>query len=401
MNAKLRAMCESRAFRLGFTALAAWAVYSLASRGAWPAAAALAIPLPWVYLGLSRLGRSRARLRQATHALSARRAELQTLHTIGRELAGSYRPERVFLVLERECRKILEFDCCLIALTDRSSDRLYAAYHHRRRHATEFRADVPLQPLAHWAREEKRPRRFDDVTLLPADSPLRAEWLAPGTRSLLLVPLIVNREIIGLLALQSERAAAYDDHALDLLTTIGQQAAIVIEGARHYEQATVDSLTGLFVRDYFFTRLAEEDQRARRYAASFALLMIDIDGFKAINDRNGHLAGDQYLREIGTVIRDQLRGADIACRFGGDEFCLLLPNTGPRGAHAIAERIRAAVSSHVVAVDGLALRTTVSIGLAVFPEHDAGDLGALLRKADEALYRAKRAGRDRVVPSAA
>jgi diguanylate cyclase (GGDEF)-like protein len=165
--------------------------------------------------------------------------------------------------------------------------------------------------------------------------------------------------------------------------------------------ATVDSLTGFYLRDYFFSRLEEEDERARRYGGGFALLMLDLDGFKEINDRHGHLAGDQFLREIGTTIRDQLRAADIACRYGGDEFCLLLPQTARAGAHAIAERIRAAVSRRVVGVDGQALRVTVSIGLALFPDHDAGNVESLVRRSDEALYLAKRTGRDRVAPSAA
>jgi len=165
--------------------------------------------------------------------------------------------------------------------------------------------------------------------------------------------------------------------------------------------ATVDSLTGFYLRGYFFSRLEEEDERARRYGGGFAVLMLDLDGFKEINDRHGHLAGDQLLREISATIHHQLRAADIACRYGGDEFCLLLPQTARVGAHAIAERIRAAVSRRVVGVDGQALRVTVSIGLALFPDHDAGDVASLVRRSDEALYRAKRAGRDRVAPAAA
>ena len=168
-----------------------------------------------------------------------------------------------------------------------------------------------------------------------------------------------------------------------------------------HAMATVDSLTGFFLRDYFFSRLEEEDERARRYGGGFALLMLDLDGFKEINDRHGHLAGDRFLSEISATIRDQLRAADVACRYGGDEFCLLLPQTARAGAHAIAERIRAAVSRRTVGVDGHPLRVTVSIGLALFPDHDAGDVESLMRRSDEALYQAKRTGRDRVSPSAA
>ena len=194
---------------------------------------------------------------------------------------------------------------------------------------------------------------------------------------------------------------------LSLLVLLGHQILIRLrevshrESERHYRMAMEDSLTGFYARDFLLSRLDEEDQRARRYGGCFALLMLDLDGFKQINDRNGHLAGDHYLREIASTIREQLRAADIPCRYGGDEFCLLLPQTGMAGARTIAERIRTAVASHAVELDDRALRTTVSIGLAVFPQDGTGDLRSLMRKADEALYRAKGAGRDRVVPFAA
>jgi diguanylate cyclase (GGDEF)-like protein len=381
--------------------LLVYASYRLLRFEAWLPALVLLAAGPLAYTALSRLARTRRHLRRVEDDLSRRNTELATLHAIGREIVSSFRPDRVFATVERECRKIFEFDCSLIVLLDRSTGAAYTTLRHRRRRSIEVSSDLPVQPLARWVWEEKRGKRIDDVTRIASDSPLRGEWLAAGIRSLLLAPLLVDGEVVGLLALQSERAAQYDDHQLGLLTTIAQQAAIVIESARHYELATVDSLTGLYVRDYFFSRLDEEDERARRYGGSFAVLMVDLDGFKEINDRNGHLAGDHYLREISRVIRDQLRAADIACRYGGDEFCLLLPQTGPIGARAIAERIRAAVSRRIVGVEGLALRTTVSIGLAVYPDHDAGDLRGLMRKADEAMYRAKRSGRDRVVPSAA
>ena len=129
--------------------------------------------------------------------------------------------------------------------------------------------------------------------------------------------------------------------------------------------------------------------------------MLDLDEFKQINDRHGHLAGDRYLRALGPVLRASLRLADLACRYGGDEFCILLPETDGAGARTIAERIRVAVGDLIVDAEGTPVRTTASIGLAVHPLHDGGDLKALLRAADQALYRAKRLGRDRVVPWAA
>ncbi len=381
--------------------LAGCAAFAVGSGQALPAYAALSLLAALTALTVWRLGRARRRLSRVERDLESRMAELETLHSIGREVAAVLGRQRIFAVLERECRKIFDFDCCLIVLLEGHGVEPYTAFRHRRRRRTELGADRPVQPLIRWAADEKRGRRVDDVTLLPGESPLRGPWLAPGTRSLLVAPLIVEQEVTGLLVLENERPAAFDEHQLNLLTTVAQLGAIAVENARHYQRASVDSLTGLYAREFFFSRLEEEDERARRYGGGFALLMIDLDGFKEINDRAGHLAGDQYLSEISGTIRAELRGADVACRFGGDEFCLLLPQTGVAGARAIAERIRDAVSRRIVAADGLGLRTTASIGLAAYPEHGGSDLKDLLRKADEALYRAKRAGRDQVVLFAA
>jgi diguanylate cyclase (GGDEF)-like protein len=225
--------------------------------------------------------------------------------------------------------------------------------------------------------------------------------VAPEIRSVLAVPLLVGERVVGVLSVQSPRASAYDDHQLSVLATIAQQAAVAIENAHHYALATTDSLTGLPLRDDFFRRAEEEYVRALRYSGAFSILMLDLDGFKEINDRQGHLAGDRYLRAFGVALKARMRGADLACRYGGDEFCVLLPETDLPGARPIAERLRQAISRLLVDVDGGVLRTTVSIGIASYPEHDAGELKGLLLRADQALYQAKRAGRDRVVPFAA
>ena len=400
MRNRILAIYASWPAALALLLLLGYLAWELLRAGRGAAAVVPLLVLPIFYTALRRLQRTRSRLERAEGNLTDRSTELETLHAISREIMASSRPERIFATLDRECRKIFEFDCAWIALAEPNGE-LLTAYRHQRRRATEFGRGLPVEGLAHWARAAKRGQRVDDLRDLPDSSPLRGKWTEPEIRSLLAIPLVIEEEVIGVLSLQSERIGAYDDHQLALLTTIAQQVAIAIESARRQERATLDSLTGLFMRDYFFTRLAQEDDRARRYGGGFAVLMVDLDDFKRINDEHGHLAGDHYLQEAGATIRAQLRGADIPCRYGGDEFCLLLPQTGAEGARAIAERIRAAVAEQIVGVDGLALRTTVSIGLAVYPDHGTGELSELIRKADEALYRAKREGRDRVVLFAA
>jgi len=125
--------------------------------------------------------------------------------------------------------------------------------------------------------------------------------------------------------------------------------------------------------------------------------MLDLDWFKEINDRLGHLTGDRFLQRVGDVVRDTMRAADIPCRWGGEEFCVLLPETDRDGAKAIAERIRVRTGEMVMHLGELAVRTTISIGIACYPEDSGGNLAVLLDRADRALYAAKQAGRNRVL----
>ena len=380
---------------------AAWVLARSLVIGEWGVAAAISVLIIGAQIVLAQLSRTETAWRKANGQLTDRVSELDTLHAIGREIVSSLNPQRVFRIVDRETRKIFDVDFVVIALAGQDESSLKTAY--RRGH--ERTADIGSQPVLGgpmlWVADEKRARRIDDLGRESPGSRFPKELTRSGMQSAVTVPLIVEDRVIGVISLQSEKVGCFDDHQMNLLTTIAQQAAIAIENARHYQLATVDSLTGFFVRDHFFNRLEEEFQRVGRYGGSFTLLMVDMDGFKSINDRYGHLAGDRYLHAIAETIRNELRAADICCRYGGDEFCFLLPETNLDAAKTIAERIRTAVSEKIVGDQGAVLRATVSIGLATYPDHPAEDLHGLLRNADEALYRAKRAGRDRVVPFAA
>jgi diguanylate cyclase (GGDEF)-like protein len=186
-----------------------------------------------------------------------------------------------------------------------------------------------------------------------------------------------------------------------LYETFAALAAEVLENARQYveavDEALTDSLTGLANRRALDARLELELERSRRSGQPLSVLMVDIDHFKHINDRHGHAAGDAVLRRLAGILREEIRGIDLAARYGGEEFVLLLPATASAAAYAVAERIRQAVAREVFVVpDERTLRVQVSIGIACFPDDDPeGD--HLLQRADEALYAAKGAGRNRVM----
>ncbi len=181
-----------------------------------------------------------------------------------------------------------------------------------------------------------------------------------------------------------ELAAAFNDMA----TRIAAQKAALTE------VAISDPLTGLHNRRSFQVRLAEEVERTRRSQVPFALLLLDLDHFKQVNDRFGHQAGDQALQAVAAVLHNHLRAVDLPARIGGEEFAVLLPDTSGAGAVEAAERLRAAIAAHPIPHPHATITVSASIGVAWCPVHaDSGD--GLLRVADQAMYQAKRAGRNR------
>ncbi len=161
--------------------------------------------------------------------------------------------------------------------------------------------------------------------------------------------------------------------------------------------AITDSLTGLYNRRLFHSAIRREVRRSRRYRQTFSLLMLDLDRFKDVNDRHGHVHGDMVLQRVAALIRRTLREADVACRYGGEEFAVIFPQTDRLGAWIVAERVRRLVREAFTELPtgGQEIRMTVSGGISCFPD-DGAEPSALIERADETLYHAKHSGRDRV-----
>jgi diguanylate cyclase (GGDEF)-like protein len=161
------------------------------------------------------------------------------------------------------------------------------------------------------------------------------------------------------------------------------------------QAAVIDPVSGLFNRRHFHERLEEELQRAQRHKTPVALLMIDIDDFKRINDQFGHVAGDTVIKGVSDILRRSVRKFDLCTRFGGEEFAIVMPGSGPENSASIAERIRQRIEQFQPDERELAdLHVTASIGLSVSHDMSAREL---IDRADQALYSAKRAGKNRVI----
>lgn len=175
-----------------------------------------------------------------------------------------------------------------------------------------------------------------------------------------------------------------------------------IEAKFHEEirnRISFDQLTGLLTKESLYLALEMELQRCLRYELPLTILMMDLDRFKSVNDTHGHLMGSHVLAEVGRLIRESIRGNDVAARYGGEEFVAYLSETGPPGALQAAERVRKAIETNAFTLDGTTIRVTISIGISSCPEQGR-DLQSLVGRADRALYRAKQGGRNRVVAEA-
>ena len=255
-----------------------------------------------------------------------------------------------------------------------------------------------LETRSCWGLRRVQPFAFRD----PKEGPCCEHILAPAQpdpegRASLCLPLNAQGESLGLLYL-SGPAAGLDEA---LATTAAEQLSMALANLKLKEtlhnQSIRDALTGLFNRRFLEGSLARELARASRKQQTLAVLMLDVDHFKRFNDTHGHPGGDALLTAVGGVLRQLSRPEDIPCRYGGEEFTLIMPDTDVRTALARAERIREALAALRVVHEGKPLSAvTASIGVSVFPEHHA-EMEPLLEAADGALYRAKAEGRNRVV----
>ncbi|MBN2738545.1 MAG: GGDEF domain-containing protein [Spirochaetales bacterium] len=226
----------------------------------------------------------------------------------------------------------------------------------------------------------------EEAELIKAMEKIEPDFLVPlmgmgGTYGL----IIVGRKVVG---------SGYSYEELDYIQKILTFASVSLTNTLHYRWSIVDSKTDLFEHDFFMQRLKEEISRSERYAQPLSLLMLDIDHFKDCNDTYGHLAGDKVLQEMARLLKMALRKGDIAARFGGEEFVVLLVQCEHTEALKIAERIRLMIRQMSVFFQNQEIKVTVSIGISGNHSGNSLDPQTLIDQADKALYQSKKNGRN-------
>ncbi len=213
------------------------------------------------------------------------------------------------------------------------------------------------------------------------------------------MPMLAGNQIVGLVALSRYAVRPFTNDELLLAQVLSNQAGVALQNAllhTHQQQlAMTDPLTGLYNRRGFFELARHELERSRRFNRPLSMMMIDVDHFKNVNDMYGHAVGDEVLRQLADRFRTVMRESDLLCRYGGEEFCFLLPESDCQGLCSAGERVLAGVGIEPYVCEDVQVHITVSIGVTILSDTST-DLEDLIRQADEALYRAKQAGRNRI-----
>ncbi|MDQ2984480.1 MAG: sensor domain-containing diguanylate cyclase [Actinomycetota bacterium] len=326
-------------------------------------------------------------VRELTEALERAQEEGRRNRVLG-ELAGSIDLDEVLTRTLEAAGAIPGADAALVTISDGNDKPLVATLGLSAEEAQ--RQAITGPPDGHEARSIVMSYQYPpEIVSGTASSQLIHSGLA--------VPVPGEGGPIGYLAVFSRgETNAFGEDAVKELEELAVRAGPAIENAKRFREARqladLDALTGLHNRRYFHETLAREVARGHRYDRRLALIVFDLDDFKAINDRIGHLSGDAVLAEAAERVRDVVRSADIACRVGGDEFAVVLPESTLKDADQLYRRLQGAISAKSV---GQAGRLSLSAGIAELKPED--DSTSFFERADEALYRAKEKGKAQVV----
>lgn len=335
--------------------------------------------------------------------LARKNTELSSLLETGKTLISSLELREVLQSIMAQVERLLQPKTWSLLLVDEESGEL--CFEIAVSPVAQELKGIRLKPgegIAGWVALHGSSLLIPDVSKDPRFARHVADEVAYPVSSILCVPLRIRDRILGVIELiNSSGERVFDADDLPLLEAFADFAAIAIDNARNYKRVSelvvTDDLTGLYNARHFHELLEYELERGRRYGSRVSLLFFDLDHFKGVNDRHGHLVGSRMIAEVGHLVRRHIRSSDRGARYGGDEYVVILPNTDKAGALTAAEHLLSTIRTYPFTTDGgERISITASFGAATFPD-DAADRTALIRAADSAMYQAKQEGRNRTV----
>jgi diguanylate cyclase (GGDEF)-like protein len=329
--------------------------------------------------------------------------EVAVFHELGKALTSSLQLDQVLRTIMEKINEVLRPDTWSLLLMDVEKNELF--FQIATGKGAEALKDLRIkvgQGLAGWVAQSGQPVVVTDTSndsrfFSQVDAKTKME-----TRSVVAVPVRFRDQCLGVIELiNCIGPEGFSQRDLALLEALADYAAIAIENARHvqriHELTITDDCTTLYNARHLNFMLDTEIYRSHRYAFEFSLIFIDLDHFKSINDTHGHLVGSKLLAEIGAAIKEKCRMIDMAFRYGGDEFVVLLPQTSKENALGVANRLHKLIRETVwLQEPGINANVTASVGVASYPT-DSRSKAELLHLADEAMYAVKNSTRDRVL----
>jgi diguanylate cyclase (GGDEF)-like protein len=327
--------------------------------------------------------------------------ELNIFHDVAKALTSSLNLDSILQTIMEKVAEYFRPDTWSLLMVDEPKDELYFAI--AVGDAAESLKTVRLkmgEGIAGWVARHGENLIVPDVYNDPRFAKRIDEMTKWKTRSIVCMPLKSRQRVLGVIQLINIGLSEMDENEIFFLNALCDYAAIAIENARAVEKiqelTITDDCTGLYNARHLYKTLEAEVYRSARFGYEFTVLFIDLDRFKAVNDTHGHLVGSKLLAEVGYAIKAHLRLIDYAFRYGGDEFVILLPQTGKDSATVVARRLLDFFrTNHFLKDEGLNLNVRASFGLASYPS-DAKSAHEIIRQADEMMYVVKNSTRDNI-----
>jgi len=332
--------------------------------------------------------------------IKKRNEELSTINEIGRALTSSLDLKEILSIIMQQISFLLQPKNWSLLLVDEDKKELYfeIIVGNSVNKIRELRLKIG-EGIAGWVAQHGTPVLVPDVYQDKRFSPKADKFSQFKTKSIVCVPVISKDKTIGVIELVNycdDKEFTQDD--LRILSILADYTAIALDNARYYELARrlilTDELTGLYNSRYLHQLLNGEGEEDLKDLSQVSMIFIDLDYFKNINDKFGHLIGSRTLRELGEVIKSNLTDKQKGIRYGGDEFVIILPKTDKARAYDIAKRLRSKIKeTRFLTIEGLNIKLTASFGVASIPE-DASNYQELIGEADKAMYQVKNTFRD-------